>query len=623
MSIYPQPLKYRNELTLRHGIKSSLPNLKGLISLCFVLYIVNDKKSSVEYCVEDSADTLQIDPLLLVKVKDFFNDYTTKEENYEKLLVGITNNALLSSQMEHLQVALQLFLKLCRITFTNQDYPSNKERTGGKRYSKTLHYSTNINLFDTIISSKGGVIEDDGREILWNWIIGADSERETFLLFNIKSFLTSATEETQFKVRPETVDGDTEIYFQQEGIYKSLLENKVVISIDRKEPVGPFRVLKSFIKLGLHIYLEEVGGHFQSKVPNEELRNYLEKVSTSLDLIPKRIVQIIEPESAVPAPRGHLTTDTHNKIYFGSPGTGKSTAIQSFVKTKNLTHYRTTFHPDYDYGSFVGSYKPVSEGDAIRYRFVPQVFTHAYRHAWERPDETVVLIIEEINRGNCAQIFGDLFQSLDRDEAGYSCYDVDADADLAAYFTQSAEYTTALQYLSTYQEAKGMTVSASKIILPPNLLLYATMNTSDQSLFPMDAAFKRRWDWEYVPIDYDQARQDRVKLPGGRAFNWGDFIAGINPKITNLTRSDDKQIGNWFVRPAAGTDLIPYRQFRSKVMYYLWAEVCKEEQENSESLYFWRDATGESQPFTYNDLYGAGETDIVTGFLRYHEIAMA
>lgn len=624
MSAYPQSLKFRDELNLRQGIKSSLPDMKGLISLCVVLYIANGKKSSIEYCVENSDGTLKMDPVIQRKAIDFFQNTLSEKFDQEKLVSNILSNPLLTSQMEALQVSLQLYLKLCRIHFKNEEYPSTKERTGGGRHAKVIHFSTSMESLFSILTDDSEEVKKEGCEILWNWIIGSDNDPESILLNKIKYFLTIATEETQFKIRRDVSGEENEVYFQQEGIYLSLLDHEGVIFKDPREDVGPFRILKSFVKSGLHAYLQESGGQFQSKVPIEDLRDYLEKVSTSLELIPKRTTLLTEPEIevALPALRSHLTTDTYNKIYFGSPGTGKSSAIQSFVKDNNLAHYRTTFHPDYDYGAFVGSYKPVSEGDVIRYRFVPQVFTHAYRHAWERPAETVVLIIEEINRGNCAQIFGDLFQSLDRNAVGYSCYDVDADADLAAFFAQSAEYAIALQYLNAYQEAMGMAVSASKIILPPNLLLYATMNTSDQSLFPMDAAFKRRWDWEYVPIDYDQARRNRVEVPQGQAFNWGEFIRAINPKITALTRSDDKQIGNWFVRPTGGTDLIPYRQFRSKVMYYLWSEVCKDEQENSESLYFWTDETGQSQPFTYNDLYGADEVDIIAGFLRYHGIAM-
>lgn len=526
--------------------------------------------------------------------------------------------------MEALQVSLQLYLKLCRVTFNNSEYSSTKERTGGKRYAKSLHFSTNIDLFYAIISNDNGEVINEGRKILWNWLIG-EQDNETPLLAKLRNFLTSATEETQFKIRTNSESGNSEIYFQQEGIYESLLNQESVISKDFREDVGPFRILRSFVKSGLHSYLKETDEGFQSKVSNDYLKSYLEKVSTSLDIIPKRTVEIIEIENSIEATELNVLGSilrSYNKIYFGSPGTGKSTAIQRLVDEKSLACYRTTFHPDYDYGAFVGSYKPVSEGDTIKYRFVPQVFTNAYRHAWERPGETVVLIIEEINRGNCAQIFGDLFQSLDRDAAGYSSYDVDADADLAAFFAKSAEYGLALENLGQYQQSQDKSLLASKIILPPNLLLYATMNTSDQSLFPMDAAFKRRWDWEYVPIDYAQAAHNSVELGQGDTFNWGDFLSTINPKIKDLTRSEDKQVGNWFVRPSAGTSLIPYHQFRSKVMYYLWAEVCKDELDNSESLYHWTDQSGESRSFTYNDLYGGQEVEITAGFLRFHGIGL-
>ena len=196
------------------------------------------------------------------------------------------------------------------------------------------------------------------------------------------------------------------------------------------------------------------------------------------------------------------------QIYYGAPGTGKSHEIEE--KTAEAEEqgrvFRTTFHPDSDYSTFVGAYKPtiaqkpvrnvagdvVKKGDAevqeevITYSFTPQAFTRAYVKAW-RTEAPVYLIIEEINRGNCAQIFGDLFQLLDRGDDDKSCYPIDADTDLRQYLEKELG-----------EGHKG--IESGKLRLPSNLYIWATMNTSDQSLFPIDSAFKRRWDWHYTPI---------------------------------------------------------------------------------------------------------------------------
>lgn len=158
------------------------------------------------------------------------------------------------------------------------------------------------------------------------------------------------------------------------------------------------------------------------------------------------------------------------KIYFGNPGSGKSYKVETETKGKKV--FRTTFHPDSDYSTFVGTYKPESDGDTIRYAFVPQTFTNAYIEAYKDIDTPVYLIIEEINRGNCAQIFGDLFQLLDRGSDGYSEYSINADKDLRDYIRcELATY----KGIDTDTEPEG--IKDGKLRLPPNLHILATMNT--------------------------------------------------------------------------------------------------------------------------------------------------
>ena len=263
--------------------------------------------------------------------------------------------------------------------------------------------------------------------------------------------------------------------------------------------------------------------------------------------------------------------DVNNVIYYGSPGTGKS--HRADIETNGKDVQKVTFHPDYDYHSFVGGYKPTMDGDKIAYKFVPQIFTKIYVDAWKNlvsADETkpFYLQIEEINRGNCAEIFGDLFQLLDRDKDGFSKYEVTAEEELCKYLLSENGFG-----------GNHPGIENGKLRFPNNLKIIATMNTSDQSLFPMDSAFKRRWDWIYVPIDTDCKFSDfTIKLDNGKAFEWLSFLKVINEEIFEITKSQDKQIGNWFIDAQNSGKVITESTFVNKVIFYLWNDVFKDEE---------------------------------------------
>ncbi len=294
------------------------------------------------------------------------------------------------------------------------------------------------------------------------------------------------------------------------------------------------------------------------------------------------------------------TTSVSQTIYYGCPGTGKSHDVKKLTEGLDnekvikfddgrINVFRTTFHPDYDYSTFVGCYKPVKEDGVLDYRFVPQVFTNAYVTAKKHPDTPVYLIIEEINRGNCAQIFGDLFQLLDR-ENGVSKFPIDAEEELMKY----------LRDIAGLDEYK-------KIRLPANFNIYATMNTSDQSLFPMDSAFKRRWEMKFVKIKYDNKDADYTFHVNGADYHWLEYLPFINDKITLATDSEDKQMGEFFIRSNM-TSL----EFKNKVMFYLWNDVCKDlyAGKNSPQSFFFRDIYG--APFKFTELFNEvpdGATD--------------
>ena len=275
-----------------------------------------------------------------------------------------------------------------------------------------------------------------------------------------------------------------------------------------------------------------------------------------------------------------VTVDSGGKniIYFGPPGTGKSYAVKQ--RTACSRTFRTVFHPEYTYSDFVGTYKPVVgsvpddsvigfDGEIIDrpvnyFAFEPGVLTRALVAALWEPDESVALIIEEINRGDCAAIFGDFFQLLDRDEVGRSEYPV--------------QVTGALQQYLRNEQVLGE--EDHEVAFPAKLSLFATMNTSDQALFPMDAAFKRRWQWKAVPISYEveSLAPATVEGVGGTPdIRWLEFIERLNERILIHTRNEDRRIGPWYIRPEQ--DRIPVAEIREKLLFYLWHDVFRDRPE--------------------------------------------
>lgn len=258
-----------------------------------------------------------------------------------------------------------------------------------------------------------------------------------------------------------------------------------------------------------------------------------------------------------------LSTKANNKIFYGAPGTGKSYHVHKLIKAQSLKTRTVTFHPDYDYASFVGGYKPTMNGDNIRYEFVPQIFINIYIDAWNNLEENYCLLIEEINRGNCAEIFGDIFQLLDRTTQ----YEITPSKELQEYLKISLK--------------DNDYINEDKIVLPPNLYIYATMNTSDQSLFPMDSAFKRRWEWEYIPINYTNSDDNisskyKVYLNETEKFSWLTFIQEVNKIIKeNENLGMDKCLGNYFIY--SDNCNITIEAFIHKAIFYLWNDVFKDE----------------------------------------------
>lgn len=323
-------------------------------------------------------------------------------------------------------------------------------------------------------------------------------------------------------------------------------------------------------------------------------------------------------------------------IYFGAPGTGKSFKVKEKIEKNDFI--RVTFHPDMDYNYFIGCYKPITiknesnEKDSeISYEFIPGPFINAYCNAWEKylnnkeNEPKQYLVIEEINRGNCSAIFGDIFQLLDRQSNGFSEYTIDASEELKQYLKNKFDEKKLKKIQNKINDATKSNTNNNfeqlKLCLPPNLFIYATMNTSDQSLFPMDSAFKRRWDWKYVPIDTENtdAKNYIIKI-GEEKYKWLTFLKEINEKIHAITESEDKKLGQFFIKPDKKDEpekkdkkdtIISEDSFISKVMFYLWNDILKEESQKAKDYFFKKE---DKEPFTFNDIF---KEAVKTTLLKY------
>lgn len=231
---------------------------------------------------------------------------------------------------------------------------------------------------------------------------------------------------------------------------------------------------------------------------------------------------------------------------------------------------RVTFHPNYSYAHFVGTYKPVQDKDdpkQIRYEYVPGPFMRTLTKALNNPGSNFLLIIEEINRANVAAVFGDVFQMLDRDDKGASEYPIAASEDIKKYLKD---------------EIKTGNIDLEQIRIPSNMYIWATMNSADQGVFPMDAAFKRRWNFEYLGIDENENEVQNYYIPMGKDRNvsWNDFRKALNNKLSENGTNEDKLLGPFFLSSKDLENALKDREafiklFKSKVLMYLFEDVVK------------------------------------------------
>ena len=378
--------------------------------------------------------------------------------------------------------------------------------------------------------------------------------------------------------------------------------------------------------------LDELG-LYDGQEPNENLKKFYDAF---VDLLTNDSTMPLEEPEDGPLEFGDFSP--RQIIYYGAPGTGKSHTIKKEEDEGKITCIRTTFHPDSDYATFVGCYKPhkIKDSQCLTYEFVEQAFLETYKQAWMNPEKEIALVIEEINRGNCAQVFGDIFQLLDRSDDGWSTYPIKADTDIAEHLKELRipGYAASMnKRFGLDKEGKDRYLDRDWfgfMALPPNMSILATMNTSDQSLFPIDSAFKRRWDWKYIKIkkgkkengeelgwniQIKDANGEPVKIiDENTTLSWWNFIQKVNEIIASMTSSADKQLGYFFCKPsekANETDekpaIITADTLVGKVIFYLWNDVFKD--------YGFEDAS----LFTYQEEKNGKKTEKDLAFADFYD----
>lgn len=592
--IYPREILRLNPINARLGIKSSFKNAKRNIGLLILLWMANDKLSKYSF-FKSQNDMIVLKEDYLKSLFNYIAPNLNKAQSYDDFAEYINEFELVTGQLEPMQVAFQLVWRLAAISFEDSTLPDGKERTGLKRYPKIVTYTSNLDLINDAFLGQENLL----RSILVKWVLSKSSISINNNLSDVQmdqgeekllKILSLLSDQTAFKI----VKNDDGIIFQKNGIYDAFVENGedslVNISGD-KEVKGPLRIMTAAIKNDVEPFLKGINspkGHVKLKNSSiDSIKNYSERIETNLrisnvDLNP----ELAEQESAKVTEHTPFSINIgKNIIYYGAPGTGKSYGLTKLIKENGIGNYdpkfgnefveRITLHPEYTYSDFVGQIMPVvksSHNDLgeknISYDFQPGDFTRILRIAFENKDHPVFLVMEEMSRANVAAVFGDLFQLLDRSKEGNSEYAIDNP--LIAKYVFADEHRT-------------------NIYLPSNLMIIGTVNTSDQNVYAMDTAFKRRFEWRYVSTipqkDFDNNPEISFvdKDETERQILWKDFFETLNDYIVNaLKLSEDKQIGPYFIKFSTDSALSSEQRLdynnnliKNKLLQYLWEDIAE------------------------------------------------
>ncbi|MGL5936784.1 MAG: AAA family ATPase, partial [Cetobacterium sp.] len=500
--LYPLELEEPKKIELKLGIKSSLPSPVKLLSLVFLLWLSNNRNSELDYSEE-----IVEDDKTRIKIKKNYYDnmlrYLTSKAvavNDENFFKEVNENPLFNQHFESLLVGLELVWKISKIEFAVERAGSS-ERTGGNRYSKVLKYTRNIDIlyhFTKDIIGLEQMLYDF--IVMGNKIIESNPEQVKF-----SYALTFLMEDAKYLV----VDNNgKDIIFNNFGVYKLLKENRdEIINIDSfKETKGPLRILQTLLSDGLNVYLKmdnykKVSFKKAELELGENFDNYYNRLKNFNDLKNDLEISFISLESIENELNLKKENLSYQKIVYGAPGTGKSYNLQKEIEEnfRKDNIKRVTFYDGYTYGQFVGAYKPVmykkdNNVKEIGYEFIAGPLLEQVLNAYKYPQQDFIVVIEEINRAKVDRVFGDIFQLLDRNSQGDSEYPISLSQEQEEYFKEKLGDS---KYLDIIVRKKGL-------YLPNNLYLWATMNSADQGVYPMDTAFKRRWDFDYISLNKNQ-----------------------------------------------------------------------------------------------------------------------
>lgn len=582
----PEQITEKNNIELKLGIKSSLPNVKSALALIYSLWKSNGKNTEMAFANESSGN-LSLKDEYKQALEGYFQDAltntrtsTTAFENY------INRNVVLTSQIEALKVAFELIWRIAIVKFEDEGKAFSAERQGGIRYSKKLLFTKNIDIIDLVVHSN----ESEYKKILFNWLTEIDTSLNTDLESELIRAFTIISEEAVYRLR---IDENNDIKFINAGIYEKFQDGTEKVDVaDYKENMGSLRILQNLLKENLNYFLGKEGklASLKNIARLEELKEYTKRVNYFLDLTNINIEVIIKEE----ANSDEEDTDEEDKtdliigsniIYYGAPGTGKSHSLEEKTKEFNSVE-RVTFYPEYTHDDFIGCFMPcmsyvkndtseyvAADGASITlpgkpvpyYTYVAGPFTNALVDAFNNPDKNVLLIVEELNRANAAAVFGEFFQLLDRCEKdnkegrkeGESKYKISVSNEYSEYLSSK---------IATYSKGE-------KVTIPSNFTICATMNSADQGVNPLDSAFKRRWNFIYVPIDFSDAEHKDYEIEYGAAkVTWESFATTINKQLKKKDINEDKHLGQYFITKTEIADLY---KFASKILLYLFDDVLK------------------------------------------------
>lgn len=606
---YPKPKIANSEIDLKLGIKSSLPNATQAIVLSYLIWKCGDKKSQISYS-KQIGDGLSLKDELSATISDLLQ---RNVDNFDKAVFDshILNNPLLKAQIEALIVGFELVWKLARFQFVDGSSFS-AERTGGKRFEKIISYTSNIDVLDLLVKSN----EKDFLKFFYEVLIQSSISNAT-IFDSFRKLLTVFSETAIYKIKSDNGD----LIFDNSGIYKSLLEEPVVNLSGIEENKGSSRILKSSISEGLNYFITTGnGGYVKDESHSDDFSSYSERVENFLALTQikvsfedkNEIETKIENETNI-SPTATTFTSPEQIIFYGVPGSGKSHEIKHKLEEEykipeekqDLFVERTVFHPEYTNADFIGQIMPKLVQGKTDFVFKPGPFTSILKKALCDSQNRYVLIIEEINRGNAAAIFGELFQLLDRIDAASKTTSHDDSLNTygkgwSEYFVMNSEINNYIRDSDDTFDGKALDINGihfsanTGIRLPPNLSILATMNTSDQNVFTLDNAFQRRWDMKLIENVFGDTEEDTNQrnafVDSAKQITWEKFKTAINIKIgkmsedAGLSSMEDKRLGCWFVKAEKTTEkdkngkdiyIIRNELFAEKVLKYLWDDAFK------------------------------------------------